>query len=296
MILVTGAAGKTGRNVIRALVEKGAQVRALVHRGEQTLFLESTGVHEIQVGDMKSSATMAHAMQGVGAVYHICPNVSPDEFTIGQTAINAAQSAGVEHFVFHSVLKPQTESMPHHWNKLRVEEQLLESRLPYTILQPAAYMQNILAHWQSIREQGIYPVPYPAQTRLSLVDLRDVAQAAATVLTEPGHEYATYELVGSAGLSQSELAVLLSDELGQPVRVKVITLETWEKLAVDAGLGAQQIETLTKMFRYYQQFDFLGNPQVLSWLLQRPPSSFAAFVKRTLQETTRKAFSEQKSL
>ena len=150
-------------------------------------------------------------------------------------------------------------------------------------------MQNILDHWESIREEGIYPVPYPAETRLSLVDLRDVAQAAATVLTEPGHEYATYELVGSAGLSQVEIAVMLSGKLGQPVRVKVIPLETWEKQAVEAGLGAQQIETLTKMFRYYQQFDFLGNSQVLSWLLQRPPSSFSAFVKRTLQETTKQA-------
>jgi len=289
MILVTGAAGKTGRSVIRALVEKGAHVRALVHRQELTLVLESSGVQEIQVGDMKSSSTMERAMQGMGMVYHICPNVSPDEVAIGQTAINAARTAGVEHFVFHSVLKPQTETMPHHWNKLRVEEQLIESQLPYTILQPAAYMQNILAHWESIREEGVYPVPYPAETRLSLVDLRDVAQAAATVLTEPGHKYATYELVGSAGLSQMELAVILSEELGQPVRVKVIPLETWEKQAVEAGLGAQQIETLTKMFRYYQQFDFLGNSQVLSWLLLRPPSSFSAFVKRTLLEKTKQA-------
>lgn len=284
MILVTGAAGKTGRSVIRALVENGARVRALVRREEQVHVVEAIGVQGVQIGDMKSAATMERAMQGVQAVYHICPNVSPDEIAIGQIAIKSAQKSGVDHFVYHSVLKPQTESMPHHWNKLRVEELLIESRMPYTILQPAAYMQNILAHWESIHAQGIYPVPYPEETRLSLVDLEDVAQAAAKALTGHGHEYASYELVGMMGKSQTELAEILSEELAHPVRVEVIPLETWKRQAVKAGLGARQIETLIQMFRYYQHFDFMGSPQVLSWLLGRTPTSFTTFVQRHLQE------------
>jgi uncharacterized protein YbjT (DUF2867 family) len=281
MILITGSAGKTGRSVLQALVERGAPVRALVHRPEQIHVVESGGAQDVLVGDMKSRTTMEQAFQGVREVYHICPNVSPDEVAIGQTVIAAAQSAGVEHFVFHSVLKPQTEAMPHHWNKLRVEELLVESRLPYTILQPAAYMQNILAHWERIISEGVYPVPYPADTRLSLVDLMDVAQAAAIVLTEPGHQYATYELVSIEGLSQTEVAAILSQELERPVQVTVVPLETWRSQAKEAGLGDYQIEILTSMFRYYQHHHFLGNPQVLSWLLDGPPTSFLAFVKRT---------------
>jgi uncharacterized protein YbjT (DUF2867 family) len=237
-------------------------------------------VQEILVGEMKSQATMERALQDVRAVYHICPNVSPDEIAIGQTVIAAAQSAGIEHFVFHSVLKPQIEAMPHHWKKLRVEELLVESGLPYTILQPAAYMQNILAHWEQIQREGVFPVPYPADTRLSLVDLRDVAQAAANVLTEPSHEYATYELAGIEGLSQSEVAAILSQELGRPVRVTAVPLETWHDQAKQAGLGDYQIETLTKMFTYYQCFDFLGNPRILSWLLGHPPTTLNEFVRR----------------
>jgi len=256
-------------------------VRALVHRPEQIHVVESGGAQDVLVGDMKSRTTMEQAFQGVREVYHICPNVSPDEVAIGQTVIAAAQSAGVEHFVFHSVLKPQTEAMPHHWNKLRVEELLVESRLPYTILQPAAYMQNILAHWERIISEGVYPVPYPADTRLSLVDLMDVAQAAAIVLTEPGHQYATYELVSIEGLSQTEVAAILSQELERPVQVTVVPLETWRSQAKEAGLGDYQIEILTSMFRYYQHHHFLGNSQVLSWLLDGPPTSFLAFVKRT---------------
>ncbi len=284
MILVTGSAGKTGRAVIHALSEKGAHVRALVHRPDQIQAVESSGAQDVHIGDMNSIPNMKRAMQGVRAVYHICPNVSQEEIDIGQAAIAAAGTVGVEHFVFHSVLKPQTEAMRHHWNKLRVEEQLIESRLPYTILQPAAYMQNILAHWESILSEGIYPVPYPADTRLSLVDLLDVAQAASIVLTEPGHHFAIYELVGIEGLSQTEVAAILSQELGRPVRVSAVPLEAWQDQAKDTGLGDYQIETLASMFRYYQHFDFLGNPQVLGWLLKRSPNSFSAFVKRTVRE------------
>ena len=284
MILVTGSAGKTGQSVIQALVERGVPVRALVHRPEQIHTVEASGAQDVLVGDMKSRATTERALQDVHSVYHICPNVSPDEVAIGQTVIAAAQSAGVEHFVFHSVLNPQIEAMPHHWNKLRVEELLVESRLPYTILQPAAYMQNILAHWERIQSEGIYPVPYPAETRLSLVDLMDVTQAAAIVLTEPGHKYAIYELVGTQGLSQNKTAVILSQELGRPVQAATVPLETWRSQAKEAGLGDYQIATLTSMFQYYQRFDFFGNPQVLSWLLGRPPTTLNEFVRRIAEE------------
>jgi NAD(P)H dehydrogenase (quinone) len=283
MILVTGSAGKTGRAVIQALHEKGAPVRALVHRSDHITLVEPF-VHDIIVGDMNSQSIMEHAVQGVHSIYHICPNVHPDEVSIGQTVITASQSAGIGHFVFHSVLNPQIEAMPHHWNKLRVEEHLIESGLPFTILQPTAYMQNILAHWESIHEEGIYPVPYPAETRLSLVDLNDVALAAAIVLTEPGHDYATYELVGTNGISQTQVARTLSQELNRPVRVITMPLESWETQAIAAGMGKYQVEALIRMFHYYQHHNFLGNPRTLSWLLDRPPTSFATFVERTARE------------
>jgi uncharacterized protein YbjT (DUF2867 family) len=284
MILVTGAAGKTGRAIIRALTAKGAAVRALVHRSEQVRAVEELGAHEALVGDMRLQATMDQATRGVRAVYHICPNVSPDEAPIGQVAIAAACAAGVRHFVYHSVLHPQTEAMPHHWQKLRVEEQLFESGLSCTILQPAAYMQNVLAHWDQILEQGVYPVPYAVETQLGMVDLEDVAEAAAVVLTEPGHVSATYELVGEEVMSQTEVASVLSRKLGRLVRAQVMSLEAWEHRARASGVGDYQVETLVKMFRYYERHGFWGNPHVLGWLLRRPPRTFAAFVERIARE------------
>lgn len=284
MILVTGSAGKTGRSVLQALSEKGLAVRALVHRPEQVHIVETLGAQQFIVGDMKSMETLQKAMQGVRAVHHICPNMSPHEVPIGRAMITAAQSVGVEQFVYHSVLKPQVEQMPHHWNKMLVEEILIGSGLAYTILQPAAYMQNILANWESILAEGLYPLPYPASTRLSLVDLVDVAQVAALVLTEPGHEFAIYELAGTRGISQTEVAAILGQELGKPVKVAEITLGEWRKKANAKALGDYQVETLVKMFSYYRDHGFEGNTQVLSWLLGRSPTSLRDFTRRSIKE------------
>jgi uncharacterized protein YbjT (DUF2867 family) len=280
MILVTGAAGKTGRAVIRALAAHGQAVRALVRRPEQVQVVETLGAQQAIVGDMRDAATVRRAAQGARAVYHICPNVSPDEVTMGEVGVAAAQAGRVEHFVYHSVLHPQTEAMPHHWLKLRVEERLLESGLPCTILQPAAYMQNILAHWGQIVQRGIYAVPYTAETRLSMVDLEDVAAAAVIVLSEPGHAGGTYELVGTESMSQYDVAAVLSQQLGRPVRPETIPLEIWQREAYASGLGESQVHTLLRMFRYYECYGFHGNPRVLGWLLGRPPTTFAAFVAR----------------
>lgn len=283
MILVTGAAGKTGRAVIRALTEKGVAVRAYVRRGSQVEAIQAAGAVAAAIGDLQDTAALQQAMQGVHALYHICPNMHPDEVAIGRQVITAAQAADLQHFVYHSVLHPQTATMPHHWNKLQVEEALFESRLPFTILQPTAYMQNILAGWEKIRREGRYVVPYPAETRIALVDVGDVATVAACILTEPEtHQGATYELVGTPPLTQNDVASQLAAALGQPVTVEVLTHVEWERSARAGGLGDYAVDTLIKMFRYYEKFGLVGNPNLLNWLLGRSPTSLSTFIQRVI--------------
>ncbi len=282
MILVTGAAGKTGQAVIRALAGLGQAVRALDHHPERRQTLQANGAKEVVTADMRDEGALQRAAQDVRAIYHIPPNVSPHEVEIGRKAIRAAQAAGVEHFVYHSVLHPQAEAMPHHWHKLRVEEMLFESGLPVTILQPSAYMQNVLASWEAISRLGIFRVPYPVETRLSLVDLEDIAEAACLVLTETGHAGATYELAGPEPLAQTEVAEILSRQLGHSVRAEAASLEQWEQ-GPAASFGSYQLAALAAMFRYYAAHGLQGNPNVLGWLLGRSPTSFEAFVERIVR-------------
>ena len=284
MIVVTGAAGKTGRAVIRAVVGRRQVVRALIHRPEQEDSVRSLGAQEVVAGDMRDPAVLDRAMEGARAAYHICPNVHPEEVAIGQAAIAAAQRAGIKHLVYHSVLHPQVEAMPHHWLKMRVEEQIFASGLDYTILQPAAYMQNVLAQRESVVGRGVYPVPYAAGTRLGMVDLEDVAEVAAKVLTEPGHKGATYELCGPEALTQTEIAGLMGQQLGQAVQAQAVPLETWRQQAQASGLGLYQVETLVRMFEYYERHGLWGNPNVLACLLGRQPTSLADFLVRTAPE------------
>src|SRR5450755_1382201 len=126
--------------------------------------------------------------------------------------------------------------MPHHWAKLRVEEILFSSRLDVTILQPTTYMQNSLAEWDRMVTCGIYRVPYPVETKLSLVDLDDVAEAAALVLTGDGHSGATYELVGTPPMSQIEIAETFGRALQRAVRAEAESVEAWTQRARSAAM------------------------------------------------------------
>jgi len=281
-ILITGAAGKTGRALIRALKTRhpAVAVRGFVYREEHREALASEGVSDVVIGDVHDLSSYRLAARGMDAIYHICPNLHPHEAAVGSVAIQAAQQEGVARFVYHSVLHPHTEQMPHHWQKMRVEEQLFQSGLAMTILQPAAYMQNILAGWETIIKAGVYRIPYAASTRLGMVDLLDVAEVAARVLTEDTHAGAIYELAGSEALTQQETAQILAEAINRPVRVEQEPLPEWEARARAGGLGEYPIDTLRRMFAYYEKFGFWGNSTVLSTLLGRPPTRFLTFAQR----------------
>ncbi len=280
MILVTGAAGKTGKAVVKALAGKGAAVRALVRRPDHAGALMALGAVEVSVGSFEDARALALATEGAQAIYHICPNASREEVAYAQAVAAAARARGVRRFVYHSVLHPQIEAMPHHWQKMRVEEFLLSTGFDLTILQPTAYMQNILGAWRGIVADGVFLVPYPVDTRLSLVDLDDVAEAASLVLTQDGHSGATYELVGTAPLSQIEVAAAIGAALKRNVRAASETVAAWEARVRAGAVGEHERATLAAMFRYYANHGLVGNPNTLSWLLGRLPNELSAFLGR----------------
>ena len=284
MILVTGAAGKTGNAVTKALAARGARVRALTRRPDQAPSLLALGAAEVAVGSFEDTAALARATQDTHAVYHICPNVSRDEVAFARAVAASALAHGVKRFVFHSVLHPQIEAMPHHWQKMRTEEMLLGAGLDLTILQPTAYMQNILAVWRGIVADGVFRVPYPTVTRLSLIDLEDVAEAAAVVLTEKGHDGATYELVGTSPLDQREVAAAIAAALGGSVRAESETIEVWDEHARAAGMADYERATLAAMFEHYARHGLTGNSNTLRWLLGRAPTDLAGFLRRVVAD------------
>ncbi|MGD8404655.1 MAG: NmrA family NAD(P)-binding protein [Anaerolineales bacterium] len=281
MILVTGAGGKTGKMLVKSLSDIES-VCAFVHRDEHAVAMKSLGAKKVIVGDMCDHATIHSAMLGIRAVYHICPNMSPDEIVIGKLVIDAAREVEVEHFVYHSVLHPQTEKMEHHWSKLHVEEMIFESGIPFTIFQPAPYMQNLLAGWKNIIEEGVLHVPYSIHAKFSFLDLEDLAEAAKVMLTEPNHKNAIYELAGTMPFSHVEVAEILSRVFKRDVRAEKEEIGDWRLRTKE--LSEYAMANLVKMFEYYDQWGLAGNPNVLRWLLKREPKSLESFVERTVKE------------
>ncbi|MFE2869709.1 SDR family oxidoreductase [Embleya sp. NPDC059259] len=280
MILITGAAGKTGRALTWALAERGARVRAFVRRPEQVAVALAAGAAEAVVGDVAVSADLDAALRGCAAVYHIAPNVHPDEPAIGRGVIAAARRNGVGRFVFHSVLRPQLRAMPHHEAKARVEEALFESDLAVTVLQPGPYQQNTLDARDTIVRIGDFAVPYRVDAPFAAVDLRDVAQAAAAVLCEDGHEDAVYELAGPEALTPRQIAGHLAEVLGRPVTARRIDPRDWCESARAGGLSGYALDTLTAMFAFYDRHGLTGNPRTLAALLGRTPTRFVDFAHR----------------
>ena len=144
---------------------------------------------------------------------------------------------------------------------------LFESGLPFTILQPAPYMQNLLAGWKSIVEEGVLRVPYSIHSKFSFVDLEDVAEAAKIVLTEPGHLNATYEFAGAPPLSHFEVAEVMSRMLNRDVRAEKEEMSDW-KLRTH-GMNGYTLENLVRMFEYYDQWGLTGNSNTLNWILKQ---------------------------
>lgn len=277
MILVTGASGKTGKAIIKSLSQVES-VCAFVRDEKHIEILKSLGAEKVIVGDLLDKSTLLSATKNVRAIYHICPNMNPHEMEIGKIIIDSAKQNGIEHFAYHSVLHPQIEVMNHHWQKMRVEEMIFESGIPFTILQPAPYMQNLLANWKSILEEGVLRVPYSVESKFSFLDLEDLAEVAKIVLTEPNHKNVIYELAGTESSSHVEVAEIFSKVLKREVVAEKEEIRDW-RLRV-TGLSEYALENLVRMFEYYDKFGLVGNSNVLKLILKREPNSLETFIKQ----------------
>jgi uncharacterized protein YbjT (DUF2867 family) len=231
--------------------------------------LDALGV-EVVVADLTDPPAVAPLLAGVDALYLIWPNFDPRE-TEGATALlDAARVAGVGRVVYHSVLRPQARSMPHHAAKDRVEEHLDASGLAWRVLQPCAYADNLDAALPQVAETGRFASTWGLERGQSLVDVRDVADAAAVLLTEDGLDGGTFEVVGPEPLTAPRIAELMAEHLGRPVT------------AVDAEpqdpvppLDDYAAHCLRRMFDHYRAHGFTGSPRVLGALLGRAPRTYA---------------------
>ena len=280
MILLTGAGGRTGRAVLAALVTRGADVRAFIRNAGQADDLRALGATDVVLGDMLQRPSVEAAVEGCHVVLHIGPPMHEDEVSITETFLTSAKRFGAERFIYYSVMHPFRRDVRHHALKLDATELIVESEVPYTLIEPCRYMQHLEPIWASVVESGIHAMPFNTRVRFSVVDLLDLAEAAAKVATEPGHEYATYELAGPQPLSQDQMAAIITDVIGRPVRAEQVPLEVMSANGQAKGLSDDRIEQMWRMNRHYDTHGFPGNPNVLQWLLGRSATTYTEYVQR----------------
>ena len=269
MIVVTAAGGRTGAAVVRALWSRGERVRAVVGRGRPRPELTALSA-DVVAADLTDVATVESLLAGADALYLIWPNFDPGEAAGAGALLPAARRAGVERVVYHSVLRPQARAMPHHAGKDRVEERLDASDLRWRVLQPCAYADNLDEQLAEVADTGLFRSPWGLEQAQSLVDLRDVAEAAAVLVTEEGLDGGTFEAVGPETLAAPEIAELLGARLGREVRAVDVVPDEPVPLWEDYAGRCRRL-----MFDHYRAHGFTGSPRVLEALLGRPARSFA---------------------
>ena len=251
-VLVTGAGGRTGRQVVRALLSRGAGVRAMVRREEAAEDLTGLGVPETVLADFEDIGSLRAATDGCSEAVHICPPMHPDETLFAHRMTDLCRETGVGRLILYSVLHPLLEDVFHHDSKLEAERYLVNSGLTYTILQPARYMQHLVPIWDKVLESGIHDMPFSTKVRFNVVDLGDLAEAVAIVATEPGHENATYQLAGPEALSQEDMAAVISRIVGTDIRAQAKPETEFRRAAEAAGMPPGRIEKMTIMNRHYE--------------------------------------------
>lgn len=258
-VLVIGATGRVGSEVVKALLQRGADVRALTRKQPKPgAFPDAV---EIALGDLSDPVSLGEAIKEVDKLFLLIGGENvPVELTQALTAYGLAKKAGLKHVTYVSVYRAdQFLEVPHFANKYAVEEAMRAGGMPYTILRPAYFAQNERQLKAALTGLGVYPIP-AGNEGLAVVDVRDLAEAAAISLTEEGHNGKTYDLVSSEMLRGPDAAA------------------TWSKL-------------LRKEIAYAGHADFDGFEAQLrekgrpSWLAYDLRVMFQGFVERGFSNT-----------
>ena len=283
-ILVTGAGGQTGKAIIKAFLRKGIDVCAMVHRESQSEQMSEMGVSKTAVGDMMNPTDLRNALDGADAVYFICSAGNPDEYKMGQLAIEISKEMNIKHFIYHSVLHSLLSEMPHHKQKNQVENVLVNSGLNYTVIQPAVLMQNLQMSLEQVKQSGVWRQKFYTgnDTALCMVDLNDVAEAAAVVAKNlETHTGATYELCGTENLKLDNVINILCELYHKEVTAEYISDQEFLNGLKKFKASEYRQDMMIKMFRHYNEHSFIGNAMTLSHLLGRKPRTLSECLTET---------------
>jgi uncharacterized protein YbjT (DUF2867 family) len=271
-ILVTGATGHTGSGIVTGLLARRQQVRALVHDPAKAQALKAAGA-EVVVGDLDRPETLTPAVSGVDKIYLVTWN-GPTGEQQRRNVIAAAAGAGKPHVVVGGAMGSE---------KSRIIQQidaanrtLKASGLPWTILQPTFFMQNVMGAIPTIAKGALYWDL--GDGKVGMIDVRDIVDSAVGVLTGAGHEGQTYDLTGPAAISFHDVAATLSRVLGREVKYTAVPTAAARESLVSMGYPEWTADGFGELMAEFANNWGNRTTENVRKLAGHPPRSFEQFV------------------
>lgn len=283
-ILVTGATGTVGRQVVEQLVKRGADVRALVRDPAKASFPAGVAIAQ---GDLLDVDAMRSALSGVSTLF-LLNAVVPDEYTQALIALNLAREAGIERIVYLSVIhSDRYVNVPHFAGKFGVERMIEQMGMHATILRPAYFIGNDLTVKDVITGYGVYPMPIGSKG-LAMVDTGDIAEVAALELMRREQSAVPLpleriNLVGPDTLTGADVAAIWSDVLGRQIVYPGDDSAGFEQNLRQfmPGWMAYDMRLMSERFLTEGMVPDAGDVERLTALLGRPLRSYRDFARDT---------------
>ena len=273
MILITGASGNIGRELIPLLLEIGQPIRVLVRDERKVAHLDAH-VERI-VGDLDKPETLLPAVKGVKGIFLVTYETRQDI-----SVIEAAKWAGVQHIVKLSTLEATDHKIQvGKWHSER-EELIRASGLDWTFLRPGMFMSNTIEWWaESIKGQNSVFFPGGKKGKAAPVDPRDVARVAAVALTEAGHDGQAYELTGSELFTIGEMVQVISRVLGKPIQYVDIPPIAAKLFMLKTGMDKTLVNALMEMLGSLRRNEAAFTTDFVQRLTGHPPRTFEAWCR-----------------
>lgn len=274
-LLVAGATGLNGRELLKQLTQQGIPAKALVRDTARAADLKNEFIQLVE-GDLSDPASLNVAFEGIEQAY-IVTSINQDTVRWFKNFYAAAKHAEVKHLVkfsgYGSSEDSQSEVIRQHGESDRL---LRESGLTYTVLRPNSFFQNMLWQADSIKSQGQFYLPL-GDARQSLVDVRDIAEATVRVLTEPGHENQAYDLTGPESLSFDDVATELANVAGKEVRYVPVSVADAKSSMLEGGMPEWDADVLAEIQGVFSSGIYERVEPDLERILGRTPRRFANF-------------------
>ncbi len=234
-VLITGATGNIASLAIPVLIKNGLSIRAFVRDPKKAEGLQKLGV-EIVVGNLSNQQSITEAARGMDAVLSITP-AGPDAVAQGNAITKAAKQAGVKHLVRQSAIKAAEDAPTENGRShFKTDAEIMASGVPYTILRPHFFMQNLFASVPTILQEGNMYWGF-GQGKLGMIDVRDIADCMVSLLTNGGHEGKIYNPTGPSSITFTEASAIISKGIGKPVNYVPISNEAVGEAICSMGQG-----------------------------------------------------------